>query len=154
MTKEKAQALIGGIFGTISAPEGDRVVFTAEAMREGSVSYELHEAVSKAMFESELSFGFSYKIASRAVYIMANMKDMMDDNEEITEAIDGAVPVYTSEIMEIYASDHWAVDEAVKEFGAGEDSEQNAKSAWYEQISQMIYAIRAEIKKRGIIDEE
>ena len=77
-----------------------------------------------------------------------------DNDDAITESVDQAVPIYTNEVMSIYANNHWAVDEAVNNIGgSGAESDQRAKYGWYEQIQQMTEAIKTNLLKLVEDDE-
>ncbi len=109
--------------------------------------YPYYRAVTDAMHDSGLSHNFSYEIASRAVDILLSVEDWKDETA-MQEAIDGSVPVYTWDIMQIYINDSWAVDEAVTEMGyANNTSEGRAKIGWYYVIENMVEAIITNFKK-------
>src|SRR3990167_4708116 len=128
----------------------ERLVFNSEFMDKNNLGtpldetkHAIYQAISEAQRKSNLSFNFSYEIANKAVDILSDLEDWNDD-DAITEGVDSSVPVYTNQVMEIYKSDSWAVDEAVNNIGgSGADSEQRAKYGWYEQIQQMAGAIKA-----------
>ena len=91
--------------------------------------------------DSGLTFNFSYKVMDKALNVLSDLNDWKND-DELCEAIDGCVPVYNSELAEIYASNSWMVDEAIKELGPGEDSMKNAAYGWYKAISDMAYSLK------------
>lgn len=111
--------------------------------KDNADKYAICQAVSNVMHESGLTHNFSYEIASRAVNILGEVEDWTDD-DTIRELVDSYIPIYTGEVMEIYQSNSWAVDEAVKEFG-NNDSDSNAKMGWYMQISQMTDNIKSSL---------
>src|SRR3990167_9698448 len=121
--------------------EKERYCFNDEIIKKENANYPIYEAISNAMHESDLTFNFRYQIATKAVDILADLEDWEND-DAITESVDSSVPIYTSELMEIYQSNNWAVDEAAKEMGGGEDSTQNAQYGWYNQINQMAAVIK------------
>lgn len=134
--KTETKKLLAGLFTTIKADEGERIVFSGEYMnRDNAEKYALYEIVSGAMHESGLTHGFSYEIGSRAVDVVADLEDMKDD-DAITEAVDAIIPVYISDLMEIYQANSWAVDESREEHGSA-DSAKDAALAWYSLIDNM-----------------
>ena len=122
----------------------ERIVFNSDVMSKENINYPIYRAISDAQHDSGLSFNFSYEIASRAVDILSEIDDWNDD-DAVTEAVDSSVPIYNNVLMKIYQSDHWAVDEAVKEMGIGDDSIKNAQYGWYMQIEQMTEAIKSNL---------
>ena len=84
-------------------------------------------------------------LPDKAVDILSECE--WDDDDSISEFVDGAVPIYTGELMEIYASNSSAVDEAVEEMGQQGDSSKNASIAWYIQIERMVSAIKSELEE-------
>lgn len=152
MNKEKVKKYLASLFTTGKGNNEDDViiVFQDEYMhRENAEKYAIYKAVSGAQHNSGLSFDFSDEISSRAVDVLVEVDDWEDD-DAITEAIDGQIPIYTHDIMKIYQSDSWAVDEARKEFGS-DNSEKDAQMAWYSQIRQMVYVIKENLME--VIDE-
>lgn len=123
MTQERAKELLNKLFITKKRDNGEEFICYNDegdklgAFEKGTDLNLLYEAVSGVMFNSGLSHGFSYEIASRAVDIVAEMEDITDGEEDLTEAIDGAVPIYTFDLMEIYKADSASVDEAAEEYG-------------------------------------
>ena len=125
--------------------------FKSEYMNKEHEAYPVQQAVSDAMRNSGLTFDFSYLIAEKACDILVEVDDW-EDEDAITESVDAIMPVYTSDLMEIYASNSWAVDAAMEEMGNGKDSASNAQMAWYMQISQMVEAIKGNLS--DIIEDE
>lgn len=124
--------------------------FRSEYMKKDSEAYPIQQIISTAQHDSGLSFNFSYEIASRAVDILAGQ----DDWEEISEAVDSSVPVYNSDIAEIYSANAWAVDDAINEFGASDDADsiQRAQLGWFYAIENMARSIAGELEE--LIDED
>jgi hypothetical protein len=120
--------------------EGDGVAFRSEYMDKSNLAYPVYEAVSTCGFESNLTHSFSYEIMSRACSILCDLEDW-DATDELQEQIDAMVPVYTSELMQVYAANSWAVDEAREEYGTGENSDSDAGRAWYMLIERMTNSI-------------
>ena len=145
MEKSKIKEILSTLY--VPRAEGlEGKCYRSEYMMDEHEAHAIYEAVSSAAFDSGLSHGFSYEIGERACGILADLDDW-DDDDSITEAVDGAVPIYTHELMKIYASNHSAVDEAVNELGDNhEDSVQNAKMAWYLEIEKMVRAIKSNIE--------
>lgn len=128
------------------------VCFSSDCMDEKNTDkYSVYKAVSDAMFNSELTHGFSYEIASRAVDILIEAEDW-DNDEDITERVDSAVPIYNSELMQIFLDNHWAVDGACEELGSEGDSVAHAQRGWYTLIERMTHTIRASLLE--LIEEE
>ena len=126
----------------------ERFCFSNEYMKtENTVPYSIYQAISDVQQASGLSFDFSYVIAKKAVDILAELEDW-DNDDAIAEAVDGSVPIYTNELMTIYAHNGWAVDEAEAELGFGGDTSMDrAKGGWYLQIQQMTQAIKTNLLK-------
>ncbi len=144
MNKKKIQKHLSTLF--VPRDNGlNGVCFRTEYMNKDNEAYPVQQAVSEAQRKSGLSFDFSYTIAKIACNILADTDDWSDD-DVITEAIDGQVPIYTYYIMEIYQSNNWAVDEARQEFGSV-DSSKDAQMAWYSQISQMVANIKENLQE-------
>jgi hypothetical protein len=143
MNEKRAREILARLFvPRAGGLEGE--VFRSEYMKEDAPEYAVYEAVSNAQRDSGLTFDFSYEIGSRAANILAEAEDWTDD-DDIRERIDSSVPIYTHELMQIYASDWGAVDEAREELGPGENSEREAAMAWYMLIERMVYAIRGNL---------
>ena len=152
MNKQKIQKTLSELFTTVKKNGSDDVTcFNDDAMTEGNEAYPVYKAVNKAMFDSNLSFNFSYEIATRAVDVLTESEDW-EDEDALNEAIDAICPIYTYDIMRIYTADSWAVDEAVDELGQGGDSSKNALYGWYNLITAMAYAIKSNIE--AIIEDE
>ena len=135
MTKKQVQKILSDMF--VPRSNGlDGKCFRIEYMDKENEAYPIQQAISEAQRESGLSFDFSYVIAKKACDILAELEDWKDE-DAITEAVDAIVSVYTHDLMQIYASDSWAVDEAVEDMGSGGDSITNAQYAWYRQIESM-----------------
>lgn len=117
------------------------VAFRSEYMKEGSEAYRIYDIVSQAQHESGMTFDFSYVIAKSVCDILSNLDDW-DDDDDLGDAVDAEVPVYSSELMEIFESNSWAVDEAIEEYGKGADVEKDASAAWYSLIRTMVIVIR------------
>jgi hypothetical protein len=144
---KEIQKKLAGIFTTVKRDNGDEfTTFTQESMRSDSELYPIYIAISTAQRESGLSFDFSYKIAELAVDILAECENW-ENSDQTDELIEQAVPIYTSELMEIYANDSWAVDEAIESMGGAElDSVARARVAWYYAIQGMLGAIANNLK--------
>ena len=142
MNQKQIKATLEHIFETVERNDGSEVrAFTPASMHEDSGEYPIQQAISKAMQDSGLTFDFSYEVADKAVDILAESEDWTDQ-DAINEAIDLAIPVFTFDLMEMYASDSWQVDEAVKEMGGdNEDSVKRAQIGWYVAIQNMTNAI-------------
>ena len=142
MTTEQAKKGLGMLFTTSKRESGEEYIhYTSEAMKQHGIYYPIYEAVNNAAYDSGLSFEFSYEIASRAADILAEAEDWENDND-MTKRVDNACPIYINEIMNIYASDSWAVDEAQEEIGDAGDSTKRAQQAWYLQTQAMVGAIK------------
>ncbi len=117
----------------------DGVCFNFEYMKPEHENYPIYEAVSKVMFDSQLTHSFAYEIASKAVYIIGEATEEQIAGYDFSEAVDQAVPIYTSELMEIYRNDHSAVDTACEEMGIdpSADSVARAQAGWYMLIERM-----------------
>ena len=155
MSKENIKTLLAGLFTTRKDKDDeDIIIFSSEYMdRDNADKYAVYEAVSNAMHDSGLSHGFSYEIASRAVSVLEEAEDWTEDGQDdMNEAIDASVPIYTNYLNSIYAYDSWAVDESRQENGIPEDSASDAERAWYSQIYAMTGTIQANLEK--LIDEE
>ena len=161
MSKENIKALLAGLFTTRKDSAGeDIIIFSSAYMDSNNIGtpldegkHAVYEAVSNAMHDSGLSHGFSYEIASRAVSVLKEAEDWTEDGQDdMNEAIDASVPVYTNYLNSIYAYDSWAVDESRQENGITEDSASDAARAWYSQIYAMTGTIQANLEK--LIDEE
>lgn len=138
MTKGEIKTALGRIFATSKRDNGDEYIhFTSECMKPESADYSVYQAVSDAAYNSGLSHGFSYEILSRAAGILVESEDW----DEIVEAVDAAVPIYTSELMAIYAHDAHAVDDAADELGQAKDTTAAASQAWYMLIERMTGAL-------------
>jgi hypothetical protein len=140
--------------------EVERICFTDSYMnRENINEYAIYKAVSEAQHNSGLTFDFSYEVASRAVDVITTLIDQYDDDlanledsDNITEAVDGIIPVSTHDLMQIYQSNSWLVDEARQELGNDGDTTQQAQQAWYKAINDMVHAIIPALQE--LIDEE
>lgn len=140
MNKENIKDILSKLF--VPRAEGlEGVAFRSEYMKSDSDAYEIYNIVSDAQRSSGLSFDFSYKIASIAVEILSSAADW-EDEDSMRQAIDYSVPIWTSELMEIFKQDSWAVDDARKEYGPGQDTTRDAQMAWYFQIEQMAAIIK------------
>ena len=144
---EKIKQILSKLFAEVERKDGSKVTtFTTEAMTEGNEAYGTYRAVSDAMQESGLTFDFSYVVAVKAVDILTEL-DNWEDEDAITEAVDSAVPVYTHELMTIYADNSSAVDEAREELGSEGDSSTLAQQAWFSEIQKMVNAIKENLAK-------
>lgn len=141
MTQKNIKTELADIF--VPRDNGEGVAFKSEAMRTTSELYPIYKAISKAMRDSGLSFDFSYEVANKAVDILA--ENDWNNEDAINDGIDSAIPVYTHELMSIYTSDSWQVDEAVAELGGG-DSNRNAISGWYMAIDNMVQQIKTNLE--------
>jgi len=154
MNKKEIQELLGKVFTTRAAQGGDKedeiIIFAPDHFDKTTDLHTVSEVVSTAMYESGLTHEFSYEIASRAADILAEAEDW-DNEDALQEAIDSAIPIYTNELMSIYASNSWAVDEAAEELGNEGDSTRRAQQAWYMQIQSMGEAIKTGLQE--LIDE-
>jgi len=139
MTKEEVKKMLGSLFMDSVKETGEVVrVFNDKCFDRERPERRLYEVVSAAMRDSDLSFEFSYAIAEKAADVLAELEDWEnDDDDMMRELIDSAVPVYTYDLMKIYLSDSWAVDETIKELGDAGDSTKNAAMAWYRLIEKM-----------------
>jgi hypothetical protein len=150
MTKQKAIELLGTLFETSKSNTGENGTirewthFRTEVMQKDNEAYPIYQAVSNVAFKSELTHGFSYEITTRACDILAEAEDW-DNEDDIQERIDSAVPIYNSELMEIYLANWWAVDEARTDMGAQGDSVKDAQAAWYYLIEMFVTAIKYEL---------
>lgn len=146
MDQQKVRNILANLFKTSKREDNEEYIhFNTDYMRrENTDSYAVYQAVSNAGFESGLTHSFSYEIMSRAADILADLADWNDD-DAIIEAVDQGVPIYTNELMQIYVSNSWAVDEAAEEYGSEGDSTDRARWAWGSQIRSMVYAIRTNI---------
>ena len=151
MKKEEALKYLGSLFVVRDEKEEPKVLcFRSEYMNKENPAYPIYEAVSDAMYDSWLTHSFSYQIASPAVDILTEVEDW-EDEDALREQIDSYTPIYNGEITEIYSDNSWAVDEARQEFGS-QDSIQDAQMAWYQQIEQMVSAIKSKLE--DLIDED
>ncbi len=136
---EKTKKVLETLFVPRDKPlEG--LCFNFEYMKLENENYPIYDAVSRVMFDSGLSHSFTYQIASKAVYIIGEATEKQLAEYDFSEAVDQAVPIYTSELMEIYKADHWAVDEAEEELGGdtGDTSSvTRAQKGWYMLIERM-----------------
>ncbi len=146
MTKSQVKKYLSTLFVPRAADlKGN--AFRSEYMDKAHAAHSIYQAVSEAQRLSDLTHDFSYEISERAVDALLSAdndygaKDWNDD-DNLQECTDGQVPCYTGELMEIFQSNSWAVDEAVNEFGHGENSTSDAGLAWERQIQQMAFAIR------------
>lgn len=149
MKIEQVKKILAGIFETITIKEDEeeRIIFKPSAMDKTNKEYPVFKAISDAQHNSGLSYDFSYLVADKAVNILAELENWKDD-EAITEAIDACIPVYTYDLMKIYQSNNWAVDEANEEFGiSNKGTESQAQMAWYKQISEMVASIKENLKE-------
>lgn len=117
--------------------------YRTEYMHDTHAAYPVQKAVSDAAFNSGLSFEFSYRIVENAIGVLCDVEEW-DNDDALTEAIDQAMPVYYSDLMQIYVADWEVVDEACEEIGPGvnDDSVKRAQLGWYSAIRDMVYAIR------------
>lgn len=117
-------------------------------MDKTNAAYPIYEAVSTAAYNSGLTHAFSYEIAKRAADILAE-NDWTDDDLDATDAIDAAVPIYTAELMTMYAHNWDAIDAANNETGTPTvyDSVQAARVGWYSAIDSMCRAIIENLNK-------
>ena len=147
MTIQEAQNLLRRLFEPLDRDKPaderrDGVCFTREALSDdGGELHDVQQIVSRAQQDSGLSCEFSYRVADKAVDILCEIEPEEWSSDDFIEAIDSAVPIYTGELMEIYQSNAWIVDEAVKEIGNA-DSTTNAQAGWYKAITDMVYAIK------------
>jgi hypothetical protein len=143
MNTEAIKNMLDGIFTTVKKDNGEvQICFQDHAMKPESGLYPIYQAISKAQQDSGLTFDFSYEVAKKAVDILAEAELW----EDLTPAIDSAVPIYNGELMTIYANDWNAVDEAVEELGGG-DSVKNAQAGWYMAIENMVHAIKENLSE-------
>jgi len=140
MKKEKVKTFLATLFVTRDVAD-ESVSFNDAFMRDTHEAYPIYDAVSDVMHKSNLSFNFSYAIASKAVDVLEQVEDW-EDNDDIQEAINSAVPVYTWELMQICQSDSWAVDEAIREYGKQETLERDVTTAWFMLIETMVEEIK------------
>jgi uncharacterized protein YktA (UPF0223 family) len=140
MTKEEIKELLKDVF---KETDDGKIVFNQDYLNpDNQDKYTIYQAISKAKHASNLSFDFSYLVADKAVGILTDLEvEEWENDEKINEMVDGCIPIYTSDLIEIYQSDSWAVNEARKEFGVGKDCETEAQLAWYQAIKQMTYEI-------------
>lgn len=143
MTKKDQKALYE-LFTTIQADDGERIVYSKKYLYAERGTYEryMYETVSNIAHASDLTHDFSYEIMSRACDVLAELDDP-NDEDAISEAADAIVPVYTHDLMQIYASNSWAVDEACEEYGTSGDSTNRAQMAWYVLIDRVARDIQA-----------
>lgn len=123
-------------------------------MKRENKAYPIYQAVSEAQRASGLSFNFSYDIADKAVdVLLENWDDANSDNyDSIVDAVDGAVPVYNSDLVKIYLSDWDVADDAMEEYGGEGDSLDRARHGWFRAIESMVYAIRDNLAE--IVEKE
>lgn len=146
MTNEKKRELLARLFET-SKRDDDTVWdhFRNYVMDKENEAYPVYQAVSDAMFNSQLTHNFSYSIAVPAVEILLEAENWNND-DDITERVDSAVPIYNYDLMQIYVSNWWAVDDACEELGYDTgNSIQRAQYGWYAQIESMVAAIRTNL---------
>ena len=150
MKKEKAIELLGGLYVPQENGEGG-LAFNFEYMKTGADedAHAVYQAVSKAQFDSGLSFSFSYEIGGMAVSILE--EEDWSDEEALLEAINRAIPIYISDLMKIYVSNHDSVDEAALEYGYEGDSVDRARWGWYTELRNMVDSIQSNIEK--LIDD-
>ena len=153
---KKTISLLEDLFTTVEKTPSAEILpcFKADYMSQfiGNTStlnekYPIYQAVSEAMRTSGLSFDFSYSVAQKAVNVLTHLEDWEDRDGMNSEYIDSEVPVYNHELMQIYLSDWWAVDEVAEEFGDIHDTMQGARMAWFKQIEQMVEAIINNLKE-------
>ena len=146
MDQNKKREVLARLFETSKRENGEEYIhFRLDVMDKENEAYPVYQAVSDAAYNSGLSHEFSYEITSHACDILAEAEDW-DNDDDITERVDSAVPVYTSELMQIYTADSFAVDEAADEYGNEGDSTKRAQMAWYSQIRDMVSSIRANLE--------
>lgn len=140
MQKQEIKATLNALF--VPRNKGlEGVCFRMDFMNKENASYPVYKKVSEAMHDSGLSHDFSYEIANIAVDILTELRDWEND-DQITEAVDGAVPIYTHDLMRIYTSDSGAVDEGAEELGTDGDSVARAQAGWYIAIQHMVNDIK------------
>lgn len=151
MTIKEAQGLLSGVF-VDRGKDGNGVqleglCFADDYMRDQDEDKQnIYRAVSNAQRDSELTFSFSYEVASKAVDILAGLEDW-DNEEALHEAIDAAIPVYNGELMQIYLDNWHVVDDACEEMEEGsEASAARAQVGWYVAIRDMVHAIKSNIE--------
>ncbi len=146
MKQKKMRDILARLFETSKRDNGEEYIhFRTDVMDKASDAYPVYQAVSDAAYDSGLSHGFSYEISSRAADILAESEDW-DNDDDIIEAVDSSCPIYTGEIMQVYISDSWAVDEAGEEYGNEGDSTKRAQMAWYMLIRNMVQSIRTNLE--------
>ena len=146
MNQSTAKDLLAKLFEPRNAPlKGVR--FASNYMdKANKEKYAIYTAVSEAQRASNLSHDFAYTVANLAVDILIDADDWQD-SDALAQCIDQTVPVYNGELMEIYANDWHAVDEAEEEYGLSVSTDgQNlsvlrAQRGWYYAIEQMVHGI-------------
>lgn len=144
MTHKKIVGYLSELF--VPRAEGlDGMCFNDDFLHaEGDTQkHAIYESVSNAQRESDLTFDFSYKVAEKAVNILQELKDFEDISDNIHKLIESEVPIYNGEVMDIYTSDSWTIDEG-RESGMINnegDTMTQAQDAWRNQIYNMVYAI-------------
>jgi hypothetical protein len=127
--------MISNLYTIMDAPEGERIVHSKIFLNadEGTPERALYDITTHIASHSDISFAFSFTVMSKACDIVSQYLLDSDGNEDnISELVDNAVPVYNAELMQIYVADWWIVDEAQNEYGTEvTDSVQRAQSAWY-----------------------
>jgi hypothetical protein len=116
--------------------------FSSETTRDHAV---LIDIVGNTMLGSKLSADIAYEVTSRALNILAEVKDW-ENKDAIEKAIDRMLPVRPVDIMKIYLLDWQEVDKAEEEYGreALKNSKQRAMCAW----SRLIRLMVEELKKQ------
>ena len=145
--------------GVTNTGEKDNTIVYADAYllgKEGSPEYAIYSAVSDAAHSSGLTHSFSYEIVSAAVEVLSELEtwgDTTKEDDEISNRVDGAVPIYNTELVTIYANNYHAVDEAMSEQGYNNDvfdSIKAAQIAWYYAIENMVHAIKINLEKIAV----
>jgi hypothetical protein len=145
MNKTEVRWVLSRLF-VPRAKESGGVYFSSEFWDDTAPNHKIFLAVRDAQIESELTFHFSFQIASRAANILADCEDW-DDPDQISEAVDAAVPVYNYELAGIYAQNSHVVDTACKELGGWDkNSMERAALGWYYAIDNMVHAIAKNLK--------
>ena len=143
MKIEELQQHLAKVFTYKEMGEEKIPVFSDDYLfaKDGTIEKTMYETISNVQRKSDLTFEFSYQVMDKVLDILSDLSDWNDD-DELREAIFGRVPIYNNELAEIYASNSWVVDEAMKELGPGEDSVKNAAYGWYKAISDMAYSLK------------
>ena len=134
MNTTEKQNIIANAYTTQTRDDGSEYVGINPATPAG-----VREKLLQCQHDSGLSFEFSYIIAEKACEVLTNATRYVD----ISDNIDGVLPIYTSEIMKIYLANSHIVDEGVEELGdpQGGSSEQRALLWWYNAIDAMSHSI-------------